>query len=114
VVNDVAMKWCNRSSAAINITLQLLVIYRYRLEYPCHHCLQVVFPSIVVFNIMRYIRIEKVRKGNRALKLKATTLFQLIFFVFLKYPIDLIAPCINNPQDFAKINRIMLQIQIIL
>ena len=63
---------------------------------------------------MRYIRIEKVRKGNRALKLKATTLFQLIFFVFLKYPSDLIVPCINNPHDFAKINTIILQLQTIL
>ena len=28
--NDVAMRWRNRSSVAINDTLQLLVIYRYR------------------------------------------------------------------------------------
>ena len=30
VTNDVAMRWCNRSLVAINATLQLLVIYRYR------------------------------------------------------------------------------------
>ena len=31
VANDVAMRLLNRSSAAINVTLQLLVIYRYKL-----------------------------------------------------------------------------------
>ena len=30
VANDVAMRWRNRSLVAINATLQLLVIYRYR------------------------------------------------------------------------------------
>ena len=31
MANDVTMRWRNRSSAAINATLQLLVIYRHRL-----------------------------------------------------------------------------------
>ena len=30
VANDVAIRWRNRSLTAINVTLQLLVIYRYR------------------------------------------------------------------------------------
>ena len=30
VANDVAIRWRNRSLTAINATLQLLVIYRYR------------------------------------------------------------------------------------
>ena len=31
MANDVVMRWHNRSSIAINVTLQLLVIYKYRL-----------------------------------------------------------------------------------
>ena len=33
VANDVAMRWRNRSSTAINATLHLLVIYKYRYRW---------------------------------------------------------------------------------